>query len=57
MSEELDQKISNINSFKVTEEQAQQKLSSRLKQNLKIQVEKWNENKNSNPTIAYMEVQ
>ena len=52
MCEELDQKISNINSFKVTEEQAQKKLSSRLKQNFKNQVKKWSTNKMSNPTIS-----
>ena len=57
LSEELDQKIANINNFKITEEQAQQKLSSRLKENLQVQVGKWKENKNSNPTLAYMEVQ
>ena len=57
LSEELDVKIANINNFKITEEQAQHKLSCRLKENLQIQVEKWKANKNTNPTLAYMEIQ
>ena len=40
MCEDLDQKISNINSFKTTEEQQQKKLSSRLKENFQTQCEK-----------------
>ena len=57
MSEELDTKIASINSFKLTEEQAQEKLSARLRENLKTQVAKWKENKKSSPILAYMEVQ
>ena len=40
LSEDLDAKIASINSFKYTEEQAQQKISCRLKENLVNQVEK-----------------
>ena len=57
MSEELDQKISNINTFQSTEEQQHRKLSSRLKENFETQCEKWRTNKVSNPSISYMEVQ
>ena len=53
MCEDLDQKISNINSFKTTEEQQHKKLSSRLKENFKTQCEKWRTNKISNPSISY----
>ena len=38
LSDELDSKIQSINSFKITEEMAQEKLSRRLKENFKIQV-------------------
>ena len=57
MCEDLVQKIANINSFKATEEQQHKKLSSNLKENLKIQCEKWKSNKISHPSISYMEVQ
>ena len=36
---------------------AQEKLSRRLKENVKLQVAKWDENSKSNPSLAYMEVQ
>ena len=57
MCEELDQKISNINTFQSTEEQQHRKLSSRLKENFETQCDKWRTNKISNPSIPYMEVQ
>merc|ERR1712055_763307 len=46
MSEDLDEKIAKINSFKATEEQIQKKLSSNLKENLKLQCDRWAANFN-----------
>ena len=57
MSEDLDEKIAKISSFKATEEQIQKKLSFNLKENLKLQCERWQTNKISSPDISYMEVQ
>ena len=49
--------IAKINAFKATEEQIQEKLSHNLKENLRMQVDRWNTSKISSPTISYMEVQ
>ena len=57
LSELLDSKVSTINSFKYTEEHFQARFSSRLKENLENQVQKWNKNKDSPPSLAYLEVQ
>ena len=57
MSENLDETISKINAFKATEQQIQEKLSHNIKENLRMQVDRWNTSKSSNPTISYMEVQ
>ena len=57
MSENLDETIAKINAFKATEEQIQEKLSHNLKENLRMQVDRWNTSKISSPTISYMEVQ
>ena len=58
MSEDLDEKIAKISSFKATEEQIQKKLSLHLKENLKLQCDRWQANKTSSPhDISYLEVQ
>ena len=57
LSELLDSKITTINSFKEAEEHYQTRFSSRLKENLEIQVAKWNKQKDSSPSLAYLEVQ
>ena len=58
MSEDLDEKIAKISSFKATEDQIQKKLSCNLKENLKLQCDRWAANKISSPhDISYLEVQ
>ena len=58
MSEDLDDKVSKISAFKATEDQIQAKLSHNLKENLKLQLDRWASNKNTSPhDISYLEVQ
>merc|ERR1711888_371760 len=58
MSEDLYEKIAKISSFKATEDQIQKKLSCNLKENLKLQCDRWAANKTSSPQdISYLEVQ
>ena len=58
MSEDLDEKVAKISSFKATEDQIQKKLSCNLKENLKLQCDRWAANKTSSPhDISYLEVQ
>ena len=58
MSEDLDDKVSKISAFKATEDQIQAKLSHNLKENLKLQLDRWASNKTtSSDDISYLEVQ